>query len=121
MTLADALSAHEMALSFGGRPGISSLHLIESALARPYFGYHRTLAEKATALMHSMIGNHGFVDGNKRTAWILVELLIERSGYHLDIDDDEPVDDLVVAVAAHDISADDLLAWFQRALVREPH
>lgn len=68
--------------------------------------------------MHSMVGNHGFVDGNKRTSWLLVELLIDRSGYRLDIPDDEPVDDLVVAVASGQLGFEDLVAWFRPRLVR---
>ena len=106
MTLADAIAAHDEALSYGGRDGISSLHLIESALARPYSGYHRSMPRKAAALLHSMAGNHGFVDANKRTAWLLVELLIVRSAYRQDIADDEPIDDLVVAAASGAISFD---------------
>ena len=113
LTLADAVLAHDQALSFGGREGISSLHLIESALARPYSGYHRPIARKAAAVLHSMVGNHGFIDGNKRTAWLLVEVLIARSDYFLDIPDGERVDDLVVSVAAGDISFDQLADWFR--------
>lgn len=63
-----------------------------------------------------MVGNHGFVDGNKRTAWLLVEILVERSGYRLEIDDDEPIDDLVVAVAARELDFDDLNSWFRSRL-----
>lgn len=63
--------------------------------------------------MHGCVSNHGFVDGNKRTAWVLTELLIERSGYTLDIPDDEPIDDLVVAVAAGDMDFEELKLWFQ--------
>lgn len=118
VTLADAVLAHDQALTFGGRKGISSLHLIESALARPYSGYHRPMYRKAAALLHSMVGNHGFVDGNKRTAWLLVELLISRSGYFLDIPDDERVDDLVVSVADGGTSFDDLVVWFKQRLVK---
>ncbi|WP_373636899.1 Fic family protein [Yoonia sp. BS5-3] len=55
---------------------MTSLHLIESGLSRPYSGYHRFIYSKAAALLHSMINNHGFTDGNKRTAWLLVEILI---------------------------------------------
>ncbi len=116
MTLADALTAHDEALTYGGRPGVSSLHLIESALARPYSGYHRPIGAKAAALLHSMVTNHGFIDGNKRTAWILVELLIERSGYALVIPDNEPIDDLVVAVAKGQAGFDDLKGWFATRL-----
>lgn len=118
LTLADALTAHDEALKFGGRDGISSLHLIHSALSRPYSGYHRSMARKAAALLHSMVGNHGFIDGNKRTAWILVEILIGRSGYVLDVPDDEPIDDLVVAVADGTLGYDDLAQWFTANLRR---
>lgn len=72
---------------------------------------------KASALLESMVGNHGFVDGNKRTAWLLVEVLIERSGYGLDIADDEPIDDLVVAVAEGAVGFEGLCVWFKRRLV----
>jgi len=118
LTLADAFTAHDEALTYGGRGGVNSLHLIESALGRPYSGYHRAISKKAAAILHSMVGNHGFVDGNKRTAWLLVELLIDRSGYELDIRDDEPVDDLVVGVASNEIGFDALVVWFHARLVR---
>lgn len=95
---------------------MTSLHLIESAIARPYSGYHRPLAAKAAALLHSVVNNHGFVDGNKRTAWLLVEILIHRSGCCLTIPDGEPIDDLVVAVASGEIGFDDLVAWFRPRL-----
>jgi len=118
LTLADAILAHDEALQFGGRPGVSSLHLIESALSRPYSGYHRPIARKSAAVLHSMVGNHGFVDANKRTAWLLVELLIARSGYHLAIPDDAPIDDLVVQVAEGQLSFDDLTQWFKIRIAR---
>ena len=118
LTLADALTAHDEALRYGGRDGISSLHLIESALARPYSGYHRSMARKAAALLESMVGNHGFIDGNKRTAWLLVEVLIDRSSYRLDIPDDAPIDDLVVAVADGRLGYDNLVEWFSSNLRR---
>jgi death-on-curing protein len=119
LTLADALTAHDEALTYGGRAGISSLHLIESALARPYSGYHRPMARKAAAVLHSMVGNHGFVDGNKRTAWLLVEILIDRSGYVLDIPDDERIDDLVVAIADGQLDFDSIVGWFAVRLCKQ--
>uniref|UniRef100_UPI00406D46B5 type II toxin-antitoxin system death-on-curing family toxin n=1 Tax=Phaeobacter sp. PT47_59 TaxID=3029979 RepID=UPI00406D46B5 len=116
MTLADAITAHDEALSYGGRSGISSLDLIESALGRPYSGYHLRIYRKAAALLESMVANHGFVDGNKRTAWLVTEILIERSGYYLDIPDDEPIDDLVVGVADGSCSFDQTSEWFRLRL-----
>ena len=98
---------------------MSNLHLIESAIGRPYSGYHTSIAAKSAALLESVVNNHGFVDGNKRTAWILVEILIQRSKYRLLIDDDEPIDDLVVSVAKSDLNFDQLLDWFEMRLVRD--
>lgn len=98
---------------------MTSLHLIESAIARPYSGYYRPLATKAAALLHSMVNNHGFVDGNKRTAWLLVETLIHRSGYRLDIPAEEPIDDLVVSIACGELGFDDLVTWFEPRLVQQ--
>ncbi|MFN7002792.1 MAG: type II toxin-antitoxin system death-on-curing family toxin [Roseinatronobacter sp.] len=95
------------------------MHSIQSGLGRAYSGYHRSISSKAAAVLHGMVANHGFVDGNKRTAWLLVELLVARSGYRLDIPADAPIDDLVVAVAAREISFEDLQTWFSERLVRE--
>jgi|SRR5690606_18391850 death-on-curing protein len=119
LTLADALTAHDEALRYGGRGGISSLHLIESALARPYSGYHRAMHRKAAAVLHSVVGNHGFVDGNKRTAWLLVEILIARSGYILDIPDNERIDDFVVEVADGQLAFEAIAEWFAARLRRK--
>ena len=115
--MADALAAHEEALSYGGRDGIISLHLIESAIARPCSGYHRSMASKSV-LLHAIVSNHGFIDGNKRTAWLVVELLIERSGYRLAIPDDARVDDLVVDVASDRLSFNEIVEWFDLRLAR---
>ena len=53
----------------------------------------RRIHQKAAALVHGVVTNHGFVGGNKRTALYLVELLAVTSGYRL------AVEDLVVAYA----------------------
>lgn len=60
--------------------------------------------------------NHGFVDGNKRTAVYLVELLAVRSGYRLAVDD-LALADVVPAVARGDFGYDQLAAWFKYRLI----
>lgn len=67
-------------------PGIRDLGLIDSALARPRASFggrqlYRTRWEKAAALLHSLVKNHGFVDGNKRAAWATVSYFLERNGH----------------------------------------
>jgi death on curing protein len=118
VTLADALAAHDEALTYGGRPGIISVHSIESALGRPYSGYHRSISNKSAALLHGLVQNHGFLDGNKRTALLLTLLLIERSGYILDLDPADRIDDVVVAVASGAVHFPQLSDWFRNRLKR---
>src|SRR5688500_20377 len=77
------MEAHERALKFGGRAGVLSLDLVESAIARPYTGYYPSIAIKCAAFVQSLAGNHGFTDGNKRTTLYIVDLFVRRSGYLL--------------------------------------
>ncbi len=113
VTLADVLAAHEEALTYGGRSGVVSLDAIQSAIGRPYSGYHRAIHRKAAALLHALVQNHGFVDGNKRSALIVTLLMVERSGYRLKLDVDERIDDTVVSVAEGETTFDDLAEWFR--------
>jgi death on curing protein len=80
VTLGDVLEAHDNALKFGGLSGIRDLGLVESAIARPYSRYHKSIYSKASALTHSLAKNHGFVDGNKRTALLVLTLFLDRNG-----------------------------------------
>jgi death on curing protein len=116
--LADVLAAHEEALTYGGRAGVISLSSVESAIGRPYSGYHGPIHRKSAALLHALVQNHGFVDGNKRTALIVTLLMIERSGYRLQMATDERIDDLVVSVADGQTTFDALEAWFKTRLFR---
>ncbi len=64
-----------------------------------------------------MVGNHGFADGNKRTTLILLNLLIERSGYRLirsrsDVSIQQEVEDMILNAARKQLSFDDLVKWF---------
>jgi len=119
--LANALDAHDEALAYGGRQGISNLGLVESAIARPYNGYYRSIERKAAALVESVAKNHGFSDGNKRTAVILMHTLLMQSGYTLVAAGtaptlDEEVENAVLGIVTHAMSFADLVAWFNLRL-----
>ncbi len=108
----------------GGALGILNRSAIQSAIARPYHGYHPRIHQKAAALVHGIVTNHGFVDGNKRTALYLVELLAVRSGYRLAVQD-LVVADIVTAVARGELGYEELAGWFRERLESatsaEPH
>ena len=117
INLADAETAHYLAQQTGGLVGPPNWPLVESAIARPYDGYHRSISQKAAALVHGVAKNHGFVDGNKRTAIILMHLLLTRSRYRLEALPGENLQDvverMVLAVVEDQLSYDDLVGWFQ--------
>ena len=115
--MADAIRAHDEALQDGGAAGILSRSAIESAIARPYHGYHARIHQKAAALVHGVVSNHGFVDGNKRTAVYLVELLSVRSGYRLAVED-LVLADIITAVARGQMGYEELATWFKGRLER---
>ncbi len=67
--------------------------------------------------MHGVVSNHGFADGNKRTALYLVELMVQRSGYEL-VESDEAIADTFVDAASGMIGYEELACWFRSRLVR---
>lgn len=99
-SVGDAQAAN--ARFFDGR--VRDLGLLESALARPrasVFGQdaYPDLWTKAAALPHSMIANHPFVDGNKRTALGLAAMLLGANGADLSSLDEDTTFDLVIDIA----------------------
>ena len=78
-----ALHDHLLALE-GGPPGVRSQALLESALARPRqlqsYGESPDIIDMAASYAAGIIGNHPFVDGNKRTAFLASVLLLEMNG-----------------------------------------
>jgi len=122
--MSDAHGAHDLALEYGGRPGVLDAGRIEAAINRPYSGYFRPIASKAAALFEAMANNHGFVDGNKRTAILLTDLLIKRSGYRLMASDTNEdlnwaLEELAVSVARGDLQLADITDWFKQRLRRQ--
>ncbi len=87
LTVQDVLLLHDLAIeNFGGSHGLRDLGLLESAVARPQstFGgedLYKDIFLKGAALVHSLLMNHQFVDGNKRTAMFSVMTFLELNGY----------------------------------------
>ena len=83
----DILLLHELAINnYSGSHGLRDMGLLESAVGRPQQTYggeelYPTAFLKAAALVHSLLLNHQFVDGNKRTAMFSVMTFMELNGY----------------------------------------
>jgi death-on-curing protein len=101
----------------GGSGGLRDVGLLESALARPQatFGQddlYPDLWSKAAALMHSLIRNHLFVDGNKRTALAATGIFLELNGYALTASN-EAVLEFVRQVAVGGMALAEMAAWLE--------
>lgn len=82
----DALTLHDMLLAqHGGAAGVRDATLLQSALARPrqHFTYDETSDVIALAGIYTagIVGNHPFVDGNKRTGFVIGILFLELNGF----------------------------------------
>jgi death-on-curing protein len=121
VTLEDVLLAHEGALLYGGVEGIRDIGLILSAIGRPYLGYYRSIAEKAAALVHSLALNHGFIDGNKRTALLVLALFVERSGYSFKVTSEEAlnvdIENIILGIVEHRMEIVELTRWMKDRLI----
>ena len=89
LTAEQVLFIHARLISeTGGAHGVRDLGLLQSAVARPQATFdgqdlYPDLFSKAAAIMESLVGNHAFVDGNKRTAITSVGLFLRINGYRL--------------------------------------
>ncbi|GAA4039822.1 type II toxin-antitoxin system death-on-curing family toxin [Arthrobacter methylotrophus] len=101
---------------------IRDIGLLASALARPATTVMGTeaypqLALKAAALLESVARFHPLIDGNKRTAWTLMVLLLWINGFRHDFNTEEGFD-LVVGVAAGDIDLRRSAILIEKHLIR---
>ncbi len=86
--LSAVLALHDRALAdHGGLAGIREQRLLESALARPRqlfaYGADPNIVELAAAYTTGIVRNHPFVDGNKRTAFLVAVEFLFNNGYRL--------------------------------------
>jgi death-on-curing protein len=78
----------------GGLDGVRDRNAVESALARPQnLAAYETpdAASLAAAYAFGLASNHGFADGNKRTAWVVARLFLADNGYRLEFQPAEAV------------------------------
>jgi len=106
----------------GGRDGVRDQGAVESALARPQnlAAYAEPDASAlAAAYAYGLARNHGFADGNKRTAWVIARVFLADNGYRLGFDPANAVR-TVQSLAAGALSEDELAGWFRRRIAKAP-
>ena len=117
LSLALALAIHDRQLAeHGGPTGVRDQGMLESALARPLNQWtygEDDLCALAAAYAYGIARNHPFADGNKRTAWVFARLFLRLNGQALSFAPREAID-IVLALAAGELSEDELADWFRQ-------
>lgn len=114
LTLVELLAIHDRLLEeFGGAAGVRDGGALESALFRPQTGYYRDVVEEAAALFESLVQNHPFVDGNKRTAFAAADVFLRMNGYVLDVEDADAYAFVVGSLERGDLDRERIDLWLR--------
>jgi death-on-curing protein len=119
----DALALHDHLLALhGGAAGLRDHALLESALARPrqHFAYGNPsdILAMATAYNGGIVRNHPFVDGNKRTGFVVGILFLELNGYRFTASEEEAAN-AVLQLASGNLDEPGYLAFLRANVSRE--
>lgn len=118
------LFIHERQIeAFGGHPGLKCTSLLESACIRPAMTFggedlYPDLPAKAAALMHSLVMNHPFVDGNKRTGAAAAIVFLGVNKARLTASSGA-VEKVTFALAAGQIGIQELTIWFRQNMGKD--
>jgi death on curing protein len=98
-----------------GKQKVRDIDMLEAAVGRPMqtvFGEdaYPTLVEKAAALLHSIVRNHPFADGNKRTGTIAALFMLWVNGQRVAWDREEALEE-IVSMAEGRRTVADFAAW----------
>jgi death on curing protein len=109
----------EQIAEHGGAPGLRDLGGLEAALNRPRqhlsFEDRPDIARLAALLAHGLATNHPFVDGNKRTSFVVTELFLDLNGYELEAADSEVVSTWL-ALAEGTLNEEQLGLWIRERI-----
>ncbi|HVF48233.1 MAG TPA: type II toxin-antitoxin system death-on-curing family toxin [Pyrinomonadaceae bacterium] len=114
------LAIHQRQIAeHGGVEGVRDIGLLESALARPQnvhtYEPEADIARLAASFAFGIVKNHPFIDGNKRTGYVVMETFIIKNGFQLTA---TPADKYLtfLALAEGSLSEDELAAWLRARL-----
>ena len=122
--LKDVLNIHNILIEkFGGSNGVRDYGSLESALNRPMATFDKkdlypNPADKAAAILESILINHPFVDGNKRTAYVLMKLILFEYGLDIVAEQDDKYK-MVISASTGDMRFDDIRNWIQARLKKK--
>ncbi|MBP9798221.1 type II toxin-antitoxin system death-on-curing family toxin [Candidatus Woesebacteria bacterium] len=123
LLIEEVVIIHEKMIEVGGgSSGIRDIELLHSAIerAKATFGgkyLYNSIFDMAAALLQSLVKNHPFIDGNKRTAFFSMLRFLQKNSLELNVDNDEIVD-FMVKVDTENLSIAAISKWVEVRLAR---
>jgi len=110
---------------YGGSPGLRDQNLLESALAQPKMTVggkylHKTLFDKASAYGFHVCKNHPFIDGNKRVAFVLMDLFLQKNGWEI-VTPEEEAYSTMMNLASGKLTKVQLATWLKEHSAKVAH
>lgn len=111
---------HQIIQQSGGAMGIRDLGALESAVAQPRMTFggedlYPTIVDKASALGFSIVMNHPFIDGNKRTGHAAMEIFLVLNELEINASTDEQ-ERVILALASGELDRDAFTKWLQQSV-----
>ena len=102
---------------YGGSAGLRDRNLLESAIAQPKITVggkyaHKTIFDKAAAYGFHICMNHPFVDGNKRVAFTLMDIFLQKNGWDITSQEEEAYS-MMMSLASGKLTKDELSSWLK--------
>jgi death-on-curing protein len=112
----EVLIIHDRVLALhGGAPGVRDEGLLKSALSRPHQHYaygSPSVVELAALYTAGIVRNHPFLDGNKRTGFVIGVLFLELNGFRFTAGEEDATQ-AVLAFAAGTLDEEGFAAWMK--------
>jgi death-on-curing protein len=120
LTIDRAVAIHRRQIAeHGGSDGVRDMGLLESAFARPQnieaYEPDADIARFAAGYAFGIVKNHPFIDGNKRTGYVVMETFLVKNGFRLDA---TPADKYLTFISLADgsLSEEELAAWLRERI-----
>ena len=119
ITIQEALEIHAILIErFGGTSGVRDQGLLEAALLRPFQTFdgndlYPTVVDKAAAILESVVKNHPFIDGNKRTGYVLARLTLMAEQMDISVGQEEKYQ-FIIQVANGTLDFEQIKGWLRK-------
>ena len=119
ITYEQVLEIHRILIQeFGGSDGMRDENALRAALERPFSGFGQTEfypnpEEKASAILESVVKNHPLIDGNKRTGYVLMRLVLMNFGKDIQATQDEKYE-FIIGIASGKLDFQEIVIWIKQ-------